>query len=103
MNEIININLCDEVETLLESTRYISNEISGDYGIRENIKYFVNNVTSKADITHIENIIKGIGNINKKLDSILDVAKILMDIQADINENNKTYYSKIFREGDDLK
>ena len=102
MNEI-NINLCDEVETLLETTRYISNEISGDYGIRENIKYFVRNATSKEDITYIENIIKSIGNINKKLDNILDVAKILMDIQTDINENNKTYYSKIFREGDDLK
>ena len=103
MSEIININLCDEVETLLDSTRYISNEISGDYGIRENIKYFVRNASSKEDITHIENIIKGIGNINKKLDNILDVAKTLMDIQADINENNKTYYSKILSEGDDLK
>ena len=102
MNEI-DINLCDEIEGLLKISRYISDEVAGDNSIRENIRYFVNNTSSMEDVKHIENIIKCIGNINRKLDDILDIAKILMTKQEEITEYNKTYLSRKFNKGDDLK
>ena len=102
MNEI-DINLCDEIEDLLKISRYISDEVAGDNSIRENISYFVNNVSSMEGVKHIENIIKCIGNINRKLDDILDIAKTLMTKQEEITEYNKTYLSRKFSKGDDLK
>ena len=98
----------DNAQILLDAVRTIGNEVSRkDGGIWDCLNYFVSKTENenREDIEILEKAIRSVHTIHSELDKVTKVTKTIIDEleNESIKVKEKTYLSKIYNEGDDLK